>query len=41
MTLEIHVLVWDRHERVTELNRLMRSKSPLLITVSFIFIIET
>jgi hypothetical protein len=35
MTLEIQVLVWDRHTYVAGLNRLMRSlpSSPVIITV--------
>ena len=29
MTLEIHVLAWDRHKSVMVLNRLMGSHTPL------------
>jgi hypothetical protein len=34
MTLEIHVLAWDRHKHMVGLNRLMVSLSPPLITGS-------
>ena len=31
MTLEIHVLIWDRHTNVVRLNRLMRSQPSFYI----------
>jgi hypothetical protein len=34
MTLEIQILVWDRHRNVARLNMLMGFQSPLLIIVS-------
>jgi len=38
MTLEIQVLAWDRHKKVTKLNRLMGSKSSRLdLQRQFIF----
>ena len=35
MTVEIHVLAWDRHKHVAELNRLMDPTLPLLRLVSW------
>ena len=34
VTLKIHVLVWDGHKNVAELNRLLGPPPPLLITGS-------
>jgi hypothetical protein len=31
MTMEIHVLAWNRHKMLAELNRLIGSQPPLII----------